>query len=192
MPPITNAETVPQPKDEVWKILIAGLSKQSFVINNLDKDSGLINVSYSGDPVSYVDCGAMHTVTGGRRYDFSGASAKNDFEMTNVVGHSFLVHRTVNLEGRINILVRSVDAENTTITVNAKYILTRTLTARDTAAYSIPESKTDTLTFNSGQSAVLPSPGAETGGQRATCNATGQLEQEILALVKPQQPAQQG
>jgi len=37
-------------RDDVWNDAVAALGQRFFVINNLDKASGLINISYSGDP----------------------------------------------------------------------------------------------------------------------------------------------
>ena len=50
LPTLNNSVVINKSKDEVWKQIIPMLGKQFFVINNLDKDSGIINISYSGDP----------------------------------------------------------------------------------------------------------------------------------------------
>jgi len=52
-----NSMVINNPKDEVWEKMVNNIGASFFVINNLDKDSGFINVSYSGDPCRYVDCG---------------------------------------------------------------------------------------------------------------------------------------
>src|SRR4029453_12877985 len=62
-----NSITVNLSKDELWKGLIPILGKQFFVINNLDKDSGFINLSYSGDPERYVDCGVLTSTVSNAR-----------------------------------------------------------------------------------------------------------------------------
>jgi hypothetical protein len=53
-PPSTSARNyskeVNRPKDLVWNDTVAALGQRFFVINNMDKASGLINLSYSGDP----------------------------------------------------------------------------------------------------------------------------------------------
>ncbi|MFZ0050306.1 MAG: hypothetical protein WAK96_00895, partial [Desulfobaccales bacterium] len=56
---INNSIIVDKSKDEVWKTIVPALGKKFFVINNLDKESGIINVSYKGDPEQYVDCGRI-------------------------------------------------------------------------------------------------------------------------------------
>src|ERR1035437_6283960 len=52
---IINKTIINGSKDVVWKKVISNLSQNFFVVNNLDKESGFINVSYSGDPEEYVD-----------------------------------------------------------------------------------------------------------------------------------------
>ncbi|WZB71892.1 hypothetical protein WJ968_09260 [Achromobacter xylosoxidans] len=51
---------VDKPIDEVWTKAVPAIGKQFFVINNLDKSSGLMNLSYSGSPEQYVDCGHLN------------------------------------------------------------------------------------------------------------------------------------
>src|SRR3954449_382638 len=69
----TNTKIIAKSKDQVWDSFIPALSSKFFVINNIDKASGLINVSYSGDPEKYVDCGQQHSsvknARGERTYD---------------------------------------------------------------------------------------------------------------------------
>jgi hypothetical protein len=71
---------VERSKDEVWNELVAGLGAQFFVINNMDKASGFINVSYSGDPEKYVDGGELYfqveNLRGPREYRFPGSKSK--------------------------------------------------------------------------------------------------------------------
>ncbi|HYB09129.1 MAG TPA: hypothetical protein VEJ16_05630 [Alphaproteobacteria bacterium] len=177
--PITNSETVPTPKDEVWKKLVAGLPKQLFAINNLDKESGLVNVSYNGDPERYVDCGMIHSAMGGggeRDYNFPASRAVQEYQVTN----GFItaqVHRKMSLEGRMSILVQSVDANTTNVSVNTKYILTRVVTVDSNP----PLSDTTLVNFNTGQSAVFP---VTPGWPNVPCHATGALERVILEIVK--------
>src|SRR5215470_6870285 len=81
-----NSVTVNMSKDELWKGLIPILGKQFFVINNLDKDSGFINLSYPGDPEQYVDCGVLTSTVsnarGERTYTIPGNKAQKEYEVT--------------------------------------------------------------------------------------------------------------
>src|SRR6266513_940375 len=54
----TSETLVNEPFDAVWDRLVGRLATGFFVINNIDKASRLINVSYSSDaPGDFVDCG---------------------------------------------------------------------------------------------------------------------------------------
>jgi hypothetical protein len=58
-PDVQNNEvSISEPFDTVWDRLVGRLATGFFVINNIDKASRFINVSFSSDtPESYVDCG---------------------------------------------------------------------------------------------------------------------------------------
>ena len=63
-----NTVTIDLSKDALWAKMIPALGKEFFVINNLDKASGLINISYSGDPERYVDCGIITSQVSNARW----------------------------------------------------------------------------------------------------------------------------
>ena len=118
VPPVTssipaNSRVIDLPKDQVWASLIPKMSATFFVINTIDKASGLISVSYSGDPMTYIDCGSVHvTVTnarGERHYDFPAASAENRYEEM-PSGVLLFVDRRMALEGRVNVIVEEVSS----------------------------------------------------------------------------------
>ena len=53
-----NEAVVRLPFSDTWDLLIGQLAKSFFVINNVEKVSRIINVSFSTDkPEEYVDCG---------------------------------------------------------------------------------------------------------------------------------------
>src|SRR5438309_2271374 len=56
---VANEARVAGSSDVIWDRLVAQLSRGFYVINNIDKASRLINVSfYSDSPAEYVDCGS--------------------------------------------------------------------------------------------------------------------------------------
>jgi hypothetical protein len=176
--PATSTEKIPQAQSEVWKRIVTGLSKQFFVINSFDKDAGLINASYSGDPEKYVQCGMIHSAIGvstAQDYTFPASRALQDYQVTN----GFItaqVHRRMSLDGRMNILVQPVDSNSTSVSVNTRYIL-----KRDVAIDANPPlHNTDSVTFNAGESATYSGT-----PPNVTCSATGALEREILEIAKP-------
>lgn len=183
MQPGANIKLIDKPRDAVWNAAIPELGKQFFVINNLDKASGLVNVSYSGDPERYIDCGRITSFVknarGERTYDFPGARAQQSYEVMNDVG-LFFIDRKMSLEGRVNLVFEEVNPSQTRVTANTRYIVQRQRVVRP-AANGLPQTLNDSLSFNAGGSAAF-APGAD--GRAAECVATGNLEREILSAVR--------
>jgi hypothetical protein len=172
----SNSITVIASRDKVWDSAIPKLSKQFFVINNLEKASGLISLSYSGNPESYVDCGKIisyvKNLRGERTYDFPASKAEQQYEI--MTSELFRAYRKMSLEGRINLIFEEAGANETRITANIKYILSRTFSISD--ALSHTNTQSDAISFNSGGSASFA------GGTE--CTPTGKLEYEILQAVQ--------
>lgn len=170
------------PRDAVWNSAVPKLGKQFFVINNLDKSSGLINLSYSGDPESYVDCGRIisyvSNARGARTYDFPASKADQQYEVMS--GNLFFVHRKMSLDGRINLIFEELSPNETRVTANTKYVLSKTFTVNGVTG-GIPQTQTDSISFNSGGTASFPT---VSDGRATECVSTGKLESEILQAIK--------
>jgi hypothetical protein len=180
--PIASTKTVNRPIDSVWKDSVAELGKNFFVINNIDKSSGLINVSYSGDPEKYVDCGFINSsvtnARGKRDYDFNAAKASMTYESTNGT-NLFQTQRTMTLEGRVNLIFQATTPRETTVTANTRYSMTRT-NVTQMLGNPFPQTKTESVAFNAGQPGTFPGSGTST----VTCRANGDLERTILDSIK--------
>ncbi|RCK24713.1 hypothetical protein [Thalassospira lucentensis] len=177
----TNSVIVERSKKDVWADFIPRLSKEYFVINNLDKDSGLVNVSYTGNPQKYVDCGYIHSyvknAAGERNYRFAASSPHASYEiLTDTI---YVVNRNMALEGRVNIVLEELEDTKTLATVNTRYVLTKSGTISNLQGQSAPFS--DTIYFNSGGQGSFPNPG---NTQQTTCMANGQLERELIKLAE--------
>lgn len=178
-----NFKIIDKPREVVWNSTVPALGKQFFVINNLEKSSGLINVSYSGNPEKYIDCGRVTSYVkngrGERTYDFLGASPQQRYE---VMQGSMLfdVNRRLSLEGRVNLIFEEVTPNQTRVTASTRYVVQRQVTAIG-ASNRIPQTSTDSISFNSGSSSAFPS---NRNGQATECAATGALEREILAAIQ--------
>lgn len=179
-----NVITLNKSKEDLWKSIIPALGKSFFVINNLDKTSGIINVSYSGDPEKYVDCGRINSYVknarGERTYDFPASKAHQSYEVMDMDSGAGLlfVDRKMNLEGRINIIIEEVSSKDTQITINTKYVLTKSGTVRNVqGAFS---HFSDTISFVSGQQGTFPGAAAHSG---TLCRPNGTLEKEILTIL---------
>jgi len=173
----TNTITVNLPRDEVWKRIIPALGSSFFVVNNLEKDSGFINLSYSGNPEKYIDCGYIESYVknarGERNYNFPAATAYKEYETFENGTQLFFIRRKMNLEGRINIVVQDNGNEATLISVNTKYVLTKSGTISGVQGGS--QQFSDSISFNTNGSASFP--------QQTTCHATGALEKEVIKAL---------
>ncbi|WP_085620203.1 hypothetical protein [Thalassospira alkalitolerans] len=176
-----NSIIIDQKRSYLWDKLIPKLSKEYFVINNIDKDSGLINVSYSGNPLKYVDCGYIHSyvknANGERNYRFAASSPSSSYEV--LTDTLYFINRNMSLDGRVNIILEEIDSDKTQVTVNTRYVLTKKSTVTNVQGQST--NFNDTIYFNTAGQASFPNPG---NIQQTLCIANGQLEKEILKLVK--------
>lgn len=174
---VQNTRIVNMGKDEVWSKIVPSLAKNFFVINNIDKESGLINISYSGDPERYIDCGVISSFVqnarGKRTHTFQAAIAQKNYEvMENGVFSN--VKREMHLDGRMNIIIEQIETEKSMVTVTTKYVVTKKI-AVYMAGRSAPANYSDTISFNTGGSATFP--------QGTVCCSTGDLESVILELI---------
>jgi len=181
-PPLTsyklnNSIIVAKSKDEVWKTIVPNLGKSFFVINNLDKESGIINVSYSGDPENYVDCGRIYSYVsnarGQRTYDFPASRGNQQYEIMDQ-GNYFRCDRKMDCQGRINIIVEESSSNQTQISVNTKYVLTRSVTL-SAPGMRYQDQKSDSISLTSGQEARFQND--------LLCKANGRLEDEVIAIL---------
>lgn len=171
------------PRDSAWRFVVGGLARSFFVVNNLDQASGLINVSYSGDPERYINCGRMNSkvsnMAGDRTYDFPAAKAHMRFEVMQG-GSLYTIVRDLSLEGRVNLLLEGSGQDSSRVTVNARYVVQKQTSVVQAGA-SVPQSSTETISFNSGASAAFSPSG---NGQATVCGPTGELEKSLLAAVQ--------
>lgn len=179
----TNSVIVQGTRDEVWARAIPVLGKTFFIINNIDKQSGLINVSYSGDPERYVDGGMITSYVTGPRGEFRstfpasrGSWVYNAItKLSNGMDVYSTVYRTLTLDGRANIILEEAPSKQTKITVNIRYIMTKSGVIRTMT--EPPSNFTGTASMSTGGELVFP-------GERDTYYPTGVLEQEILQAFK--------
>jgi hypothetical protein len=173
----SNSVTINLPKDNVWNAAIPKLGSQFFVINNLDKSSGLINLSYSGDPEKYVDCGIIETdVIGQNGEILNSFPASKAYQRKEIALFSIL--RKMSLEGRINLIFEEISPNQTRVIANAKYVIARTITLQGDMGAT---PRTENVSFNSSGSAFL-----DNDFNRITveCMPSGKLESEILRAIE--------
>ena len=197
----TNEAVVKLPFSDTWDLLIGQLAKSFFAINNVEKASRIINLSFSTDkPEDFIDCGTTersfqygdesqnYVYKTAASSSFKAAGKWGDFQNLPTVAY---LNRKTSLEGRVNIYVAPKD-NDTIVTVNARYILTSRMTgqvegmnAAGTVMQRVASPETvNTISFNTGQigSSDLGTPQEPL---IVKCRSTGKLEREILAMTKP-------
>lgn len=176
----SNSKVVEKPREEVWNGSVPALGKQFFVINNMDRASGFINISYAGDPERYIDCGEITSYVknarGERTYKFPGAKADHTYEV--MTQNLFRIERKMTLEGRMNLVFEEITPTSTRVTATTRYVVTRT--ARVTDVNNKSDTRADTISFNSGSGASFP---AHSDGRSTECVSTGRFESEVLSSI---------
>lgn len=179
--PTPNWITIQRTIDDVWKTAIPRLGQRFFVINTIDRSSGLINVSYSGSPEEYVDCGQITSevedVQGKRSQTFAASASHKIYEDV-FNGKLIIWDRTMRLEGRINLIFEALDNSTTKVTAATRYVVTRTTIPQQAGFAPGPPAST-TISFTSGQGATF-----EVGRNLVTCNPTGTLEASLLRIIE--------
>jgi hypothetical protein len=196
---ISNEMIFDREFDTVWDELVRQLSRSFFVINNIDKESRLINVSFSVEtPEDYIDCGtSCRTYDRGTEhisYEYPVASS-NTYKWTGKRGaYNHLpitrhVRRQTSLDGRVNIYV-APEGDGTLVSVNSKYILTisisGTWTAENAMGMVTAQGNLDpystTISFSTNQPGKSSS-GTDPDADDIICQSTGLLETQILELL---------
>lgn len=172
-PHVENTKFVNRPFDQVWDSLVKQLSSDFFVINNIDKNSRLINISFSSQtPSEFVDCGttsrSFTNARGTQNYVYKTADS-SVFTATNNQGFAFNVRRIARLEGRTNIYV-APEGTGTNVTVNTKYVVSLTVNA---TGFDGRPAGTESHVFD-------PSTKQRFSNGDVTCYATGAIEERIL------------
>ena len=196
---IRNEKVVPRPQAVVWDQLVRELSKSFYVINNIERESRIINVSFnSNSPADYVDCGrTRRTYQQGsdtETFDYAVAESskyKAAVRRTDTTFSEFaIVDRHTTLEGRANIYVApdSADPGKTTVSVNTRYIFTSNIVGQlflqnmygqVIRAAPIPPQNPLNVIFNTNKPTSVVD-----AGQTITCFDSGKLESEILDMVR--------
>ncbi len=196
---VGNEIVVSEPYSQVWDKLVKELSKSYYVINNIDKESRIINISFSSPtPQEYVDCGnTSRTYTRGNNtqsfnYDIA-ASSTYRMATTNKqepqLAYYADVRRTTNLEGRSNVYLapEETDKNKTRVAVNTRYVLSITISGQFYAenfagqivrTAPMPTEPARLIAFNTNKPIQQ-----DMGGEVVTCFGNGKLEQNILGLL---------
>ncbi len=196
-----NTEVIDQPFNAVWDKLVGELSSSFFVINNIDKESRLINISFiSKEPEKYIDCGVTK-----RRFSFGKENRDYSYKVSESSSYKYAgkwgvyqnlpsifdIHRNTSLEGRINIYVAPVSGDKTKVSVNIRYILTSKVTGTATGYNAFGQFvRKDTLppsshtcSFNT-KEVSHENWGTDDNPAYVTCVSAGTLERKLLKMAQ--------
>ena len=165
-------------RDEVWRQVAALSIPDGFVLVGADKDTGVITLTYSGNPEPYVDCGYITSyvknVRGERRYQFAASTASTEYEL--MTGREIVsITRRMELDARIAVTVTPIGDKDTRISAAARYVLSRTMFVRD--AQGGVQSISHRINFTSDQEGTFPG--------TVACRPSGTLEAEALSAFAP-------
>jgi len=197
---IENERLVYESFDVIWDRIVAKLSSSYFVINNIDKESRLINLSFSSDsPENYINCGKNFRT-------FSFRDNKETYKYQ-VAGNSFYkiagkwgpyknlpfvweVTRETSLEGRINVYLAPLEKNTTRFVTNVRYIISSNVNgiAYDYNGFGVLQNKQKIPELNKSISFNTGSVGSKNFGNATNplivkCQSTGVLENELLTLA---------
>jgi SPOR domain len=153
-PPSPSEKTFADSFERTWSALVVYATHSSFIIDNAAKDSGLLVFSFSGTPERYLDCGSFTSNQG------------QTSPTVQVIGRQ----ADVRLDGRVNVIVKAIDKNQTALQVKAHYLYA-----------AVSRDWSSTWSFDAGQSAMQP---AGQFHHEVTCRSTGALEGSILSGVE--------
>lgn len=177
------------PLNKVWAAAIASISEDFFVLDNIEKDSHIITLSFSSqNPEQFIDCGQrIITNTGGMSKSgtqyVNFAKQHESFYLSDGTPHPKEAVSNSNLTGKANIVFTALSNSKTKVTINARYVLSGTITAQQFIpvglnGYMQTVSENYSATFNTNQDGKLAS--SSFGSGSATCKSRRVLEKSIL------------
>ena len=177
--PIKTSKIVEKDFDTAWNEIVANTSTNNFVINNIEKDSGLININFSSNqPSQYIDCGNWNgyfkNLAINEKYDYKGENSSSYVFIHN--GTPYRTNRTTSLSGRVNILLQKVDVNKSKVSVNIRYVLSAT---DNNSAFVNNQTNINSWTVPFGTNEV----GSNSIG-KTRCISNGQLEKRLLDYLK--------
>ena len=115
--------------NKVWDAAIKSIGEQFFVLDNIEKDSKIITLSFSVDnPEEYIDCGLLTYdnsggMSGNGQTSFAGAAKYATFLRSDGTPHPKLFERRTKLEGKVNIIFSTEGKNKTRAIINSHDIM---------------------------------------------------------------------
>ena len=188
---VSTEKLIEKPFLEVWDSYVSKLTEDFFVINNISKESRIINVSISANtPSDYIDCGrtarTLKHPSGNKNFNYIVADSSS-FEQA-VEGSNFVDHvvRDTDVQGRVNIFM-APQGTQTLLRVNVKYVWTNKVSVSGTRITGglfssvIPYNWSDTVSLGLSSTEIGRK---NSGGEVITCRSKGVLESRLLNLLQ--------
>ncbi len=157
--------------DEAWDQLIRNLSSDFFVINNLEKSSRIVNLSFTSDkPSEFVDCGRTLRTYNGQEFSYKTADSTRAFATARNGAPTSTV-RQLSLSGRANVYLEPVDQSRTKVTANVRYIVSGQIREYNASGYSVGSGSVN-WTFGTNKSLIT--------ADGVKCIGLGVLEYRLL------------
>ena len=155
---------------ETWTSVIDFIDDSFFKIQNLEKDSGLITLSFgSNEPENFIDCGDFEYTLFFTGEKFKGSYI--DYAKSGLLAV---------LEAKMNINIQKIDNESTKVSINTNY----TFSTQHALGYYDPELN-QTYSFVSGGyqtiNVLYPISGSI---PTRTCKSTNFAENSIFNVIK--------
>ena len=156
--------------DETWTSVIDFVNDSFFKIENLEKDSGLLTLSFgSKEPENFIDCGDFEYTL-----FFTGEEFKGSY--IDYVKSGLLAV----LEAKMNINIQKIDNESTKISINTNY----TFSTQHALGYYDPKLN-QTYSFVSGGYQTIDVINPISGSiPTRTCKSTNFAEKAIFKVIK--------
>ena len=180
-PPMTHSQIkterlIPIDFGEFWDAYVAELSKTFFVINNIEKENRIINVSFNANtPSEYIDCDYSYsTFSDHASTSIYSSNVADSSSHASIYSSSYTgllsAGRSTSLDGRINIFM-APESDQTLLRVNALYVWS-------VSASGVLGQTGLTVTLSSGKAGET-----EEQGEKIQCHSKGVLEKVLLELV---------
>ena len=166
--------------ETVWDQYVKELSKSFFVINNISKESRIINVSFSAnDPTKYADCGtttvaSKHPARGTQTFTYLAAGNASHWVGVDGTNHIMDRVRQTDLEGRANIYIAPIGPSQTLLRANARYVLGIHVKMSGVTAYH-QETSNSSVSFSTQEAGTTP--------DGITCVSKGVFENDLLSAA---------
>lgn len=193
---VQNTAIIDSDFEKTWDKLVEKLATQYFVINNVSKESRIINVSFStDDPTDYIDCGkTTRTFIPGAgagnpettTYEVASTGTQFKVALPNLQAPGFtiphLATRKSSLSGRTNIYVAPVGIRSK-ITVNTRYIYKNSANLVSLINGFSVNTPDRTISFNTGKTGTAS--WTENGiSGTVECVSNGVIERDIINSAK--------